>query len=157
MSAKHTKWIVAGCLSLGLLGILLCLLSGIGVKTMIDKWNSQNSCFNDRAPLSSFTLTLDRSKQNQLIQTSQKFAIQNGFKFHIEYFTPDHEDFVVDGIRKDTEVVIGNTYNYKDIYFVSFYNYDCIHPTIASDIDGLVNDLKSSISQIPTATITDMK
>ncbi len=34
---------------------------------------------------------------------------------------------------------------------------DCIHPTVASEIGGLVSELKGLISEIPNATITDTK
>ena len=60
-------------------------------------------------------------------------------------------------IRKDVEVVILNLPMNLDHYDVAFYNFDCDHPTVASDIEGLVTDLKSLIGKIPSAIITEEK
>lgn len=157
MSAKRTKLIIAGCLSFSLLGILLCLVGEMVAKTEAENWNRQYSCFNDRAPLSGFTLTVDRSEQTQLIQVSRDFAEKYGFNFQIEFNTPDHETFLIEMTRKDLDVTVANTGNNPDTYYVGFYNNDCIHPTVASDIGSLVNDLKNDMGQIPTGTITDVK
>jgi len=144
MLARYRKLIVTAGL---LLGMLLCL--------MIARYQQMNSCFKDRAPLRSFMVTLDRSQQKQLIERSRKFAEKYGFKFQIEYYTLNHENFLIDLTRKDIEIIASNPGFDLGTYFIGFYNYDCIHPTVASDVDGLVSDLKSSINEIPSVTITD--
>jgi hypothetical protein len=144
MLARYRKLIVTGGL---LLGMLLCL--------MIARYQQMNSCFKDRAPLRSFMVTLDRSQQKQLIEQSRKFAEKYGFKFQIEYYTLNHENFLIDLTRKDIEIIASNPGFDLGTYFIGFYNYDCIHPAVASDVDGLVSDLKSSINEIPSVTITD--
>ena len=59
---------------------------------------------------------------------------------------------------KDVEVLILNNVIDLEKFDVAFYNNDCIHPTVASDIDGLVSDLKSSFKkEIPNVTITEEK
>lgn len=146
MLARYRKLIVTGGL---LLGILLCL--------MIARYQQMNSCFKERLPLRSFMVTLERSQQKQLIEQSRKFADKHGFKFHIEYYTLNHENFLIDLTRKDIEITASNPGSDLGTYFIGFYNYDCIHPTVASDVDGLVTDLKSSMSEIPSARITEEK
>ena len=146
MLARYRKFIVTGGL---LLGMLLCL--------MIARYQQMNSCFKDRAPLRSFIVTLDRSQQKQLIEQSRKFAEKYGFKFQIEYYTLNHENFLIDLTRKDIEVTASNPGFDLGTYFIGFYNYDCIHPTVASDIEGLVTDLKSRMSEIPSVKITEEK
>jgi len=146
MLTGYRKVIVTGGL---LLGILLCL--------MIARYQQMNSCFKDRAPLRSFMVTLDRSQQKQLIEQSRKFAEKHGFKFQIEYYTLNHEIFLIDLTRKDTEIIASNPGFDLGTYFIGFYTYDCIHPTVASDVDGLVSDLKSFMSEISSARITEEK
>jgi hypothetical protein len=94
-------------------------------------------------------VTLDRSQQKQLIEQSRKFAEKYGFKFQIEYYTFNHENFLIDLRRKDIEIIASNPGFDLGTYFIGFYNYDCIHPTVTSDIQGLVSDLKSHINEIP--------
>ena len=144
MLARYRKLIVTGGL---LLGMLLCL--------MIARYLQMNSCFKDGAPLRSFMVTLDRSQQKQLIEQARKFAEKYGFKFQIDYYTLNHEEFSIWMKRKDIEVTASNPGFDLGTYFIGFYNYDCIHPTVASDVDGLVSDLKGSINEIPSVTITD--
>ena len=100
-------------------------------------------------------VTLDRSQQKQLIEQSRKFADKYGFKFQIDYYTLNQEDFSVWMKRKDIEVTASNPGTDLSTYFIGFYNYDCIHPTVASDIGDLVSDLKSFINEIPNVTITE--
>jgi hypothetical protein len=137
-----------GCL---LLILLFCLVGGMGLA----RYQKMVDCFNVRPPLQSFTFTIDRSQQKLLIEQARKFADTNGFEYDIAYFTPSGEDFRIGMIRKDVEVVILNTPVNLDHYDVAFYNFDCDHPTIASDIDGLVSGLRNFISEIPSATIAE--
>ena len=113
------------------------------------------SCYNARLPLQGFDLTIDRSQQKLLIEQARKFADTYGFKFDIAYFTPNGENFSISMRRNDVELVIWNIIMDLDHYDVNFYNNNCLHPTVASDIDVLVSDLKVIISEIPSATITE--
>ncbi len=123
MLARYRKLIVAGGL---LLGTLLCL--------MIARYQQMNSCFKDRAPLRSFMVTLERSQQKQLIEQSRKFADKYGFKFQIVYYTLNHEESSVWMKRNDIEVTASNPGSDLATYFIGFYNNNCIHPTVGSDI-----------------------
>jgi len=148
MLVNRGKLLTAGCV---LLGLLCCTVGAVTVSW----YKKSTECFKDRPPLSSFVITIDRAQQKMLIEQSQKFASKHGFKFDIAYYTPQGDDFLINMRRKDVEVAINNNSFHLDKFSVDFYNFDCIHPTFASDIDGLVSDLKSLISEIPTARITE--
>ncbi len=149
MLANRSKLFTVGCL---LLGLLFCI---VGVMTLT--WYKKTTeCFKVRPPLRSFAVTIDTSQSQQLIEQLQKFADQNGFKYQIAYYTPNGEDFSVWMDRKDIEVVVRNPFDPGE-FKIGFYNYDCIHPTVASDIGDLFNDLKAFISEIPSAKITEEK
>ena len=149
MLANRSKSFQVGCL---LLSLLICVV-GIVALTW---YRRTTACFDVRPSLRDFIVIIDRSQQKLLIEQSRKFADNYAFKFDIVYYTPDHENFLIDMIRKDVEVVVGNTID-LDKFYVNFYNYDCIHPTVASDLDGLVSELKSLIAEIPGARITEEK
>jgi len=144
---KRTKLFVVGCFSLGLLACI------VGASSLA--WYKKSTeCFKDRPPLSRFVLTIDQDEQKLLIEQSQKFADRHGFKFDIAYYTPQGNDFLIDMTRKDIEVTISNTSFDLNKFYVGFYNYDCIHPTVVSDIVDLEDDLKSFINEIPKVMIT---
>lgn len=147
---KKQYYVVGGVLS----GVLLCF---VGALATINWWQKTTSCYNDRPPLSSFAVTVDASQQKKLIEQFQEFADKNSFKFGIAYYTPNHEEFLIDLTRHDTEVIGSNTSINLDKYLVTFHNNDCIHPTVASDIVDLVSDLESHIREIPSAIITEEK
>jgi len=149
MSVNRSKSFTVGYV---LLGLMFCLAAGI---VMITRYQKMNSCYNDRPPLRSIDVTIDTSQSEQLIEQLKKFADKNGFKYEIAYYTPNREDFSVWMTRKDVEVVISSPFNPGE-FGIDFYNNDCIQPTVASDIDGLLTDLKSFISEIPNVTITDV-
>jgi hypothetical protein len=100
-------------------------------------------------------VTIDLSQGQQLIEQSQKFADKHSFRFQIAYYRPNSTNFSVWMKRKDVELVIWNTMEDSNHYDVNFYNNDCLHPTVASDIEDLASDLKLFISEIPSATITE--
>ena len=148
LTERKKLYYAIGCM---LLFILLCLGGGIGTVRWYDMWIS---CHNGRSPLESLEITIDVSQQQQLIEQFNKFADKNSFKFHIIKYTPNGEEFLIDLIRKDIKVIARNPFTLGE-FKVGFYNNDCIHPTVASDIDGLVSDLKNLISEIPNATIVE--
>jgi hypothetical protein len=123
---------------------------------MLVRYQKMTSCYNDRPPLRTFTVNINTSQVQKLIEQSQKFADKHGFRFQIAYYTPDGIDFSIWMERKDVEVIARSPFTPGE-FEIGFYNYDCINPTVASDIDGLVNDLRSLISEIPSARITEEK
>ena len=119
-------------------------------------YQKTNGCYNDRPPLRSIDLSIDTSQSQQLIEQSKKFADKHGFKFQIAYYARNGTDFSIWMERKDVEVVTSSPFKTGD-FSIEFYNNNCLHPTVASDIQGLATDLKSVISEIPSARITEEK
>ncbi len=150
MLTNRSKPFVVGCL---VLGLLFC---STGVAT-VGWYKRSNECFENRSPLTGFVVIIDEGQQKLLIEKSQKFAGRYGFKFDIVYYTPQSTHFLIDITRKDVEVIISNTSFDLGKFYVYFYNYDCIHPTVASDIGDLVDDLKTLVNEIPDAKITEDK
>ncbi len=148
-----------GC---ALLIIILCAAGGIGGLSLFQR---ATSCINGRGPLREFDVTINVGDQNQLKEAFRKFASKNHFLIWTEDYTPNGQEFVMDLPRWDTEVISSNlaldpneAHPLDELpFYVAFYNNNCFHPTVASDVNGLVSDLKTYISQVPTATITDVK
>ena len=137
-----------------IISLLCCVLGTVAFA----QYQRNTACLNGRPPLKSFVVTVGRYQQRWLIKPSQEFADKNGFKFDISYFDQHGRDYLIDMRRKDVEVLILNNVIDLEKFDVAFYNNDCIHPTVASDIDGLVSDLKSSFKkEIPNVTITEEK
>jgi hypothetical protein len=131
--------------------ILLCLLGGIGVITIVEK---KNGCYKERAPLRTIVVSLDTSQQEQLFELFREFADQYGFAIQIRQTTPTGKDFIIVMTHNDVEVIARNPFKWSE-FIIGIYNNDCICPTPASDIDGLVTNLKSLLSEIPNAIISD--
>jgi hypothetical protein len=151
MLLTRKKWMIAGSL---LLAILLCLAGGLGTVTW---WQKASNCENNSPPLRWIDVTIGRSQQKQLIEQFQRFADKHGFNLGIVYYTPNHEEFLMDLTRNDTEILGSNSPFDLDLYHVTFHNNNCFHPTVASDLGGLVNDLKNNLNQIPNIKISDVK
>lgn len=158
MQAKRSKfWTGIGGV---LLLILLCFAGGV---FGIARYQKMTSCFgyDNRPVLASFEITINASQQQQLVEQFQKFAEDNRFKFHLGYLhsgyqtpTPDRRPFLIHLERKDIGI---DAINHRAVgeFMIVFYNNDCIHPAVASDIESLVSDLKSRFSEIPNAVITE--
>jgi hypothetical protein len=149
MIPKRTKSARAGCL----VSLLLCLAGGI---VLINRYQTVTSCHGNSPPLTSFDVTINPSQNRQFVEQSRKFAYKHSFRFDVGDFNQPVDDFRIGMIRKDIEVVTRSSFNPGE-FEVKFYNYDCVHPTMVSDIGDLVNDFKSFISEIPNVTITEKK
>jgi hypothetical protein len=154
MLTRQRKSIVGGSIFLCL---LLCAAAGLGLVA----YQKATSCYRDIPPLRSIDVTIDGrldsvQQSQQLIQQLEKFADQNKFKYEVNYYTPRGDNFSVWIRRKDVEVLATSPVDNKG-FMIFFYNNDCIHPTVASDIGGLVSDLESYINQIPSAVISEDK
>jgi hypothetical protein len=121
MLAKRRRWMIAGGI---LLATLLCLAGGIGT---IRWYQRATSCHDNQAPLKSFDVTLDVSGQEALIEQFRKFANKDGFSFHINFYTPDNIQFLIDLKRRDTEVIATNPLGPGE-FKVGFYNNDGNYP-----------------------------
>ncbi len=140
------RWFVRGVIAL----VVVC----IGCATAFQQWQRYSSCFNDRPPLRWFDVTVDKGQQALLIKQVQAYARKNNLDLGMVYYTPDHAEFLMDLTRNDVEIAASNTPFDFTLFHVIFYNNDCIHPTNASDITALVNELKAMISTVPGTKIT---
>jgi len=150
MLTNRSKFFTAGCL----LVLLLFCITGVAT---VNWYKKSTECFKNRPPLRSFVITIGQSQQKLLIEQAQTFGKKYGFEFNIVYYTPQGDDFLIDLIRKDVEITITNTSSDTNEFYISFANYDCVHPTIASDIEGLVSNLKASFAEIPNVNISEEK
>jgi hypothetical protein len=131
---------------------LLCCVLGIAALAWYQK---TIACFNHMPPLRSFVVSVGSYQERWIIKPSQEFASKNDFKFDISYYDQHGREYSIWMERKDVQVVIDNVIDLEK-FDISFYNNDCIHPTVASDISGLIDDLKSFINnEIPNAMITE--
>jgi hypothetical protein len=133
--------------------VLLGLVGGI----LLFKWyQDMLSCHTDRPPLISMGMTIDPSQSQQLIEQSRQFAFKHHFRFDVSYSDQQDNDPHIRMVGKDVEIIVRSPAN-PGGYEVRFYNFDCIHPVVASDIVDLVNDFKGFMSEIPNVTITEEK
>ncbi len=139
------------------IGFAVTLLLGLVGGILLFKWYQDIlSCHTDRPPLISMSMTIDPSQSKQLIEQSRQFSFKYHYRFDVSYSDPQRTDPHIRMIGKDVEIIARSPSN-PGGYEVKFYNFDCIHPIVASDIVDLVNDFKSFMSVIPNVTITDGK
>lgn len=149
MIPQRTKAARVGCL----VSVLLFLAGGI---FLASRYQAMTSCHGNEPPLKSFFLTVDPSQNQQFIEQSRQFAYKHSFRLDVADFDRPASDLRILMTGKDVEVVTKSSSN-PGGFEVGFYNYDCIDPTVASDIDELVNDYKSFIGKIPNAAIAEKK
>lgn len=149
MPANRTNVVRVGCL----LGLLLVVAVGGFLYT---RYQTMTSCLENRTPLKSISVTIDPNQDERLIEQSRKFAFKQGFRFDTAEFAANSRDWRIRMIGPDVEVMVRSPSG-PGGYEIGFYNYNCINPTTASEIDGLVDDFKSFLSEVPTALITEQK
>ena len=148
MSVSRSKTFISGFLVIS----LLCCVLGV---VAFARYQRNTACLNGRPPLRSIVVTVGRYQERWLIKPSQEFADKNGFTFDISYYDQHGRDFSIWMKRKDVEVIARSPFKLGE-FKIGFYNNDCLDPTVASEIDGLVSDLKSFIKEeIPNVMITE--
>ncbi len=147
MIPQRTKSARIGCL----VSLLVCLAGGI---FFVNYYQNTISCHGNTPPLKTFAVTIDPSQDQQLVEQSRRFAYKHNFRFDVGDANQATGEFLVLMIGNDVEVLTKNSPKPGE-YEIKFYNYDCLHPTVVSDIDDLVKDLKSFIREIPNVTITE--
>jgi hypothetical protein len=130
------------------------LLFFTGGIILFRRYQAMTSCHGNQPLLASFAVTIDPSQNQQLVEQSRQFAFKHSFRFDVADFDRPASDLRIHMTGKDVEIVT-RSLPQPGGYEIGFYNYDCIHPTVLSDIDNLVNDLRNFISTIPNATITE--
>lgn len=147
MLHNRSRLFTHGCF---LLSVLFCVVGGASI---IRRYQEMTSCYSARAALRSLEVTIDVSQSQALAEQLERFAKKHDFRFRIAHYSPNGEDFSVWLERKDVEAVTRNPFVPGE-FKSGFYNNDCMHPTIASDLSDLEKDPESHISQIPNVTIT---
>jgi len=147
MATNRTKSVRLGCL----MGLLFFLAAGM---IFVTRYQNATGCRENQPALKSLNVTIDRVQGQQLIEQSRQFAYQNSFRLDVVKFDETNGDIRLRMIRKDVQVIVRNPVD-PAAFEIGFHNYDCIHPTTVADIDDLVNDFKSFISEIPNAAITE--
>ena len=144
---NRTRAVRVGCL----VSLLLGLAGGI---FLFMRYQTMASCHENQPPLRSIAVTIDPSQGEQFLEQSRKFAFQYGFRLDIVALDQPAEDFRIRMIRKDVEV-IARSPSAPGGFEIGFYNYDCIRPTAASNVDELVTAFKSFMSEIPNVIISE--
>lgn len=134
------------------MSLLVGLVVVVATTNRIEK---TTDCLSMRYPLRGFKFAVDKSQQKQFVKQLQEFAEKHDFKFDIVYFSESGEIFRITMIRKDVELVIANSVGNLDEFYSAFNNYDCVHPTVAADIDELTLEFKSLLSQVPNVMIIE--
>jgi hypothetical protein len=133
------------------LSLLLGLAAGI---LLITRYRATTTCHENNPVLKSMNITMDPGQEGQFMEQARKFAFKHSFRFDTGYFDPQKDKIRIRMMRKDVEIIVRNPSNAPG-FEVEFFNYDCIHPTLAADIDELVLDFKGFLSEVPTAMIKE--
>lgn len=147
MQPQRVKSARVGC---ALSFLFLLAVGGI----LFRHYQSTTSCHDNKLLLQGIAVTIDPSQDERFIEQSRNFAFKHAFRFDTGTFGEDGPDWRFRMIRKDVEVIAKSPIN-PGGFEIGFYNYDCIHPTAASDIDELVNDFKGFMEEVPTGLITE--
>jgi hypothetical protein len=135
-------------------GCLVSLLLGLaGAILLVNRYQAMTSCIGKQPPLTSFGITIDPSQNQQFVEQSRKFAYRHSFRFDTADFDQPLGDVRIHMVGKDVEVIVRTSSN-QGGYDIGFYNYDCIHPNLASEIGDVVGDYKSFVSEIPNVMIS---
>lgn len=149
MLPARTKSARVGCL----VSLLVGLVGGI---ILVNHYQAMTSCIGKQPPLTSFGITIDPSQNQQFVEQSRKFAYRHSFRFDTADFDRPLSDVRIHMVGKDVEVIVRTSSN-PGGYDIGFYNYDCIHPTVVSEIGDVVSDYKSFVSEIPDVMISAEK
>ena len=141
---KRPIWIV--CLSLSVFFFTFgCRLSNIGDDNI------------SLEPVRRLRIRTNEGQREQLFEQFEKFAEKHNFEIRITDYGGRGEHFQVwisgDSIQIISEDVPGDS----SLFGVDFYGKHPGYPVDEKTVDGLLNDLKEFISEIPGVTITEQK
>ena len=99
-------------------------------------------------------ITIDTSHRQEFFDQLRKFADKHDFTILIDAQPSGAEDFLIYMTREDIVISGANPFALGE-YKLGFYDADRDHPTATESVlDDLVNDLKSFISEVPSATFS---
>lgn len=110
-----------------------------------------------QAPIRSLTLTIDKSKREELFDQLRKFSEKHGFEYQLTDFNTKGENFQFWMSREDIFITASNVPPDPTMVFIDFYRKYPGYPVDEEVVDELLNDLKGFISEIPNVTITEEK
>jgi len=146
---ERNKLIIDISLALGfLVCLLLCVLGSIGIKMMtpqVQRYPQEAKRIVD--------ITIDTSEREEFFDQLRKFANKHNFTILIDAQPSGAEDFLISMHRSDIEIDGDNAFAPGE-YGPGFYHADLLHPAPDSVFDDLVSDLKSFISEVPSATFS---
>lgn len=108
----------------------------------------------EQLPIRELTITIDPSQRQDLFEQLRRFADKYAFEFHLDFYDPDKEVFLVSMYRDDLKILVDHAPNDPTIISIDFYERNPDNPVPEETIDELLNDLKTFIGEIPNVTIT---
>ena len=145
MSARPTKLIVISSL------FLLYIFGCIGFTEIAQKGSE------GKAPISGLRITLDANRRAELFVQLEKFADKHDFEILIRKVEVFPEGIFIEMSRADFEISAVSVPDAPTKIDLNFYERDSAHPTPDEDIDELIGDLKSFLTEIPNVMITEEK
>jgi hypothetical protein len=121
---------------------------------LFTRYQAMNNCHENSAILKSMTVSMDPGQEAQFIEQARQFAFKHDFRLDAGFSELPNSSVRMRMIRSDVAIIVRNPLN-PGAFEIGFYNYDCIHPTLTSDIDDLVIDFKRFLSEVPTAWIAE--
>lgn len=144
---NRTRSVRLGCL----VSLLLSLAGGF---FLFERYQTRTSCHENQPPLKIIHVTIDPSLEEQFVEQSRTFAFKHGFRLDTVAFDQPEDTFRIRMIREDVEIITRSP-STPGAFEIGFYNYDCVHPTVASDIEELANDFRTFMSEIPNVRIEE--
>jgi hypothetical protein len=146
VSNNRIRWSIASVL------LFLCLVASVGIVRIAQRGSE------GQAPIRSLRITLDESQRELLFAQLRQFAKKHGFEIQIdEVRTPSGKHFNVWMSRDDILIISSDRPKAQPSISVSFYNQDPAHPASTEMIEGLLDDIKIWIQEIPNVEITEQQ
>jgi hypothetical protein len=135
------------------LSVVLCIFACIGIGMLLTKLGEGSG----RAPVQGLRVTINKSQREELFDQLQKFADKHAFEFLLRKAGPNGEGYFIEMLRDDIYINASITRVDPKIVSIRFYNNDTTYPASREIVDGLLNDLKSFLSEITDIRITEEK
>ena len=132
-----------------LLSVLLCVLGCMGLRAL-----NRITRSGEQPPVTSFRVIVDEDQQEVFFEQLRKFAEKHSFDISIRDSGLSEELYVVEMWRDDMRIFIRNPFDPK-VFRVGFYDQRFRSPADRVTVNELVDDLKSFVTEIPNAIITE--
>ena len=116
-------------------------------------------CFNqEQLPIRRLTITIEPSQRKELFSQLQKFAEKHGFEYMTSDYGTGGERFIVELLNEQIKILVVDVPEAPSLVSVRFYDQTLANPVSQETleiIDGLLIELESFISEIPSVTVTE--